>query len=72
MMTNAYRVAGSMFIVWQVDCYLIAGERFKGDVIYVACKMVDDVLQINTAYLPHPHLWIKDRIRRVRKRRRKR
>lgn len=57
---------------WDFDCYLIAGERFNGDIIHVACKIVDDTLQINTAYFPHSHLWIKDRIRRVRKRRRKR
>ena len=51
---------------WGFDCYLIAGERFNGDVIHIACKIVDDMLQINTAYYPHAHLWEKDRKRKKR------
>lgn len=57
---------------WGFDCYLIAGERFNGDVIHVACKIVDEYVQINTAYYPHAHLWLKDLIRRGRKKQRKR
>lgn len=51
---------------WGFDCYLIAGERFNGDTIHVACKIVDDMLQINTAYYPHAHLWEKNRKRKRR------
>lgn len=51
---------------WGFDCYLLAGERFNGDVIHVACKIVEDILQINTVYYPHPHLWEKDRKRKKR------
>lgn len=51
---------------WGFDCYLIAGERFNGDVIHVACKVVEENLQINTVYYPHPHLWEKDRKRKKR------
>jgi len=49
---------------WGFVCYLIAGERFNGDVIHVACKIVDDVVQINTVYFPYVHLWEDDRVRR--------
>jgi hypothetical protein len=51
---------------WEFDCYLIAGERFNGDTIHVACKIVEDVLQINAVYFPHSHLWEKDRRRKKR------
>ncbi len=51
---------------WGFHCYLVAGERFNGDVIHVACKIVEDILQINTVYYPHPHLWEKDRKRKKR------
>lgn len=51
---------------WGFDCYLIAGQRFNGDVIHVACKIVEGVLQINTVYHPHPHLWEKDSKRKKR------
>ena len=37
---------------WGFVCYLVAGERFNGDVIHIACKIVDDVVQINTVYFP--------------------
>ena len=49
---------------WDFVCYLIAGERFNGDVIHIACKIVDDVVQVNTVYFPHAHLWKDDRIRK--------
>ena len=51
---------------WGFDCYLIAGERYNGDVIHVACKIVEGMLQINTVYHPHSHLWEKDRKRKKR------
>lgn len=51
---------------WGFDCFLVAGERFNGDVIHVACKIVEDVLQINTVYYPHSHLWENDRKRKKR------
>jgi len=53
-----------LWIDWGFVCYLIAGERFNGDVIHVACKIVDDVVQINTVYFPYVHLWEDDRVRR--------
>ncbi len=48
------------------ECYLIYGERFNGDEVHVAGKIVDDVFQINTVYFPHEHLWEVDRIRKRR------
>lgn len=48
------------------NCFLIAGERFNGDVAHIASKVVDDVLQINTVYYPHTHLWDYDKKRKRR------
>ena len=48
------------------NCFLIAGERFNGDVVHVASKIVDDILQINTVYYPHTHLWERDSKRKKR------
>ena len=42
------------------DCYLILGQRFNGDEIHVAGKIVKDVFQVNTVYYPHEHLWTDD------------
>ncbi len=54
---------------WGFDCYLIAGERFNGDIVHIACKIVEEILQINTVYYPHAHLWDKDRVRKKRRKR---
>lgn len=48
------------------NCFLIAGERFNGDVVHIASKVVDNILQINTAYYPHTHLWEYDKKRKRR------
>ena len=49
---------------WGFECYLIAGERFNGDMVHIACKIVDGIVQINTVYFPHAHLWQDDQIRK--------
>lgn len=50
-----------------IENHLVLGERFNGDQIHVACKLVGDILQINTLYFPDAEFWKADG--RTRKRR---
>jgi hypothetical protein len=39
------------------ECHLVLGERFNGDQIHIACKVVSGMVQVNTVYFPDPEFW---------------